>query len=159
HKRATGLSQHLGLSSPERVKIESINLNALIQTCVSQCMDAMSKTHPDFSCSLVKELSKTVGLVLALPEDLAHALSFYLRHAISSMKEKSDALGKLYAAILEVRTIDHKDTVEILIRHNGLAVTDPELGFFTQSFVTGVESDKPLELDPTLAHDIIVLLH
>ena len=157
--QATCLTSHMALSTPEKIKIRSIDLNQLLDNCIIQCMRDLAEMHPDFSYSVVKKLSKTIEMTLALPEDLGRAIIFYLNHALISMKEKRDKLGVAYDAELEVHTFDHGEKVEIVIKNNGMVVSEPDVNFFFQSLTKTPAAEEVIDLNSSLAHDIIVFLH
>ena len=160
------IQEQSDITTPGRTKAKSIHMNTLVNICLIQAMADEAKHHPNFTFSVSKEFDKTIKMIFALPEDLAHAFIYIFKNAFYSMKQKRDLLVARYIPMLEVHTINHDDNVELVIRDNGVGVSDEQKKSFFRSFMTKEPSDQVSyfsddvsDLGLTLAHDILVHVH
>lgn len=156
-KIAKVIQEQSSLIMPGRVKPKSINLNALLETCLDQATKDISKRHPEFTFTPIKELDKAAKLVLHFPEDLSYAFINLFYSNIYSMKAKKD-IAKDYSPVLELRSVDHPDKIEIVIRDNGKGVSEERLKIFFHTVLEG-EWEEPVGIGLSLAHDIITQVH
>lgn len=141
------------------LQAQDIHINMFLIDCLQEVAKKESKLHPDFTFTVIEEFDKVTEPIVGLPEDLAHAFSSFFENAIHSMKKKKDQKGENYLPMLQIRTFDHDDTIEVIIKDNGLGVSQENLTKFSESFVSPERPEEATNLGLPLAHDIIVLIH
>lgn len=147
------------LTAQDEIKVKSINLHTMLNTCLNQVMTANPLSFHDNPYSVVKDFDNKVAMIPALPDDLIHAFNIFLESSLYSMKQKSSQLGDNYSPELELRTKNHDHFVEIVIKDNGMGFPKANEEHFLQSFV---DEKPPQDLDKirlAIAHDIIVYVH
>lgn len=155
--------EHLDISHPDRMKIQPIDINSLLNICLDQAQKVQEKLTPEFSFNVLKEYDMNCQIVFPLPESLAHAFVHIFTYAISSMKKKRDVKGIQYEPQIKIQTVDHNYELEVTIWDNGLGASEEELKHFFSSFVANFQfseepsdfAEKTIELGLSLAHDII----
>lgn len=153
------IQEQLALTSPERVKIKVININTLLNTCLIQATSQEALLHPDFTFTLIKEFDKSLPNILGLPGDLISVFQHFFLHAFHSMQGKRKKLGSTYAPVLEVKTFNKYDTIEINIRDDGIGVSEQHLKSFSRSFLDEELPEEVVGLNNALIHDFIVQIH
>lgn len=149
-------SQH---TLPGRNKVVTINLNTLLTKCLEQSLETKKKEYPDFYCTVAKEYDGTLKMIEALPDDLASAFLHLFDNAFDAMIQKAASLGRAtYKPQLTVRTRDHRDHVEVVIRDNGIGVTQERLETFF-SLLNGPQTEDHTGLGLFIAHQMIVRVH
>lgn len=159
------------LVSPSNIEVKPINLNTMLKNCLLKCLEKESEVHPNFNFEKRTQFSETMDDVLALPESLTYAFMRLIDHAIHFLKIKKDKLRASFAPKLEIRTINHPDNIEIVIKENaGSHSFYHHLfgSFIDQGTVADVPKITPLfseqpeesyDLGLALAHDILVHVH
>lgn len=147
------------LSAKDKVEIKSVNIHTLLDKTIQAVADDSVEKYTGFSFNVVKDYDRNVSMVPALPWELAYALMHLLDHAVASMKSKKDKEGQGYAPTLEIRTISHPKSVEIVISNNGLGASQEELESFFPSFIESNNLEKESSLIDPLIHDLIVYVH
>ncbi len=153
------MQEQLAITYADRIKVKAVNINTILNTCLIQATVEEARRHPDFTFTLTKTFDKAIKTILVLPEDLAHAFIHFFVHSFYSMREKKNKLGAAYSAVLEVRTIEFEDKIEIIIRDDGIGIQEEQVKLFFQSFLDAEPAEEATGLNNALAHDIIVHVH
>lgn len=149
-------SQH---TLPGQNKVVTINLNTLLTKCLEQSLETKKGEHPDFHCTIVKEYDGTLKMIEALSEDLSSAFLHLFDNSLEAMIQKVASLGtSTYKPQLMVRTRDHRDYVEVVIRDNGIGVKEERVETFF-SLLNSPEKEDHTHLGLFIAHQIIVRVH
>jgi integral membrane sensor domain MASE1 len=166
HRTAKLVEEQVTRAVAGKTSVQFVNVNSLLRKCLIQVSNEQARRFPGFTFTLVEDFDKEMKPMLALPEELSRAFMLLLHNALFSMQEKIVLLGAKYTPVLEVRTIHHESSVEVVLRDNGKSFTERELKNFSQSFITLMPSEKAFELPEegislgiTLASDIITYLH
>lgn len=148
------------LSEQKKTKAKSMHLNTLLNFSLNQAFQEMNQQYHEFSCVLTRDFDKSVTTFLILPEDLAHVFIKLFENAFHSMKQKRDLHKHEYTPKLEVRSIDHENSIEIIIQDNGLGMSVESARNLFQSFIESSDSNKEIiNIDLSLARDIIVSVY
>lgn len=135
--------------------IKIIDLNDLINNCLSKISSQLAQEHPDFIFIIFREFDKKIEFPSLFPDDLALVFTQLFNNAVISMREKKLNLKENYKPILTVRTKDLSEKIKIIIRDNGIGVAENKLSSFFETFI-GFEDLEGKELDLVLIHDLIV---
>jgi signal transduction histidine kinase len=146
-------------TTPEKIKCEYINLHTLINMCLDKISTLKNKRDPEFTFNTSKQYDSSVKSILVLPEDLEYVLMHFFDNALDAMQEKKQKLKENYTPSLSIQTINYDNKVEIIIKDNGIGISDDKLENFFLSFISTKHPEEASGLNLALAHDIIVHIH
>jgi len=143
-----------------------VDINTLVESSLEYTVRKNEKTSPNFRFTTVKRLDQKIKTKLLQPEEFAHALVNILLFCIASLKEKAAKKSSDFEPILEMQTKEDEMHVIIIIRDNGLGISQP---LFSQFFLSFEHMDlldqcsdvfeESLLLGLSLAHDIIASVY
>ena len=139
-----------------RNKQDAVGLNDLLDRCLGKVVREAAQAHPDFAFTSTKNYDSGIEMVFPLPEDLSPAFIPLLNNAINSMLVKKD---ESYNPQLEVSTKDCVDTVDIVIRDNGLGIAQGEIQSLFRSFMSAIPPSSSKGMSLALAHDLVVYVY
>jgi integral membrane sensor domain MASE1 len=149
------IQEQASLSSKEKVKIKEVNINKLLTLCLNQSAKQFISKHPHFSFIGKTQFDQEAEMAIVFPQELAHALIFFIKHSFELMFNKKTKLKEIYDPELLIKTINHDNKIEVIIQDNGVGASEEEVRNYFHSFV----KDKSIDTktyDLSLAHDIIV---
>lgn len=152
------IQEQSSLVNPAKIKVKSVNINKLLNTCILQVSVLSEKKDPDFRFTVVKDFDKEAEISLAFPQDLAQAFLYFLTFAINDMKEKK-LKKEHYDPTLHVKTLNYEDRGEVIIQGNGRGLSEKEVHELFHSIITSTPAEDAQGFDLALAHDIIVHVH
>ncbi len=147
-------------ASPENIKVLSINLHTLLNSCLDEILskyEHLSFNHS--SVSVLREFDRNIPMISALPEDLSFALTHLLDNAFYSMYIKKSRLGAIYHPELMITTLDLENEIQVVIRDNGLGISKEALKNFFHSFSSSKKIAPDVGLGVFLVYEIIVNVH
>lgn len=147
------------LTAPEKIKVKTINLHTLLNTCLNNVLTAQKIDVSDNAYTIIKDFDKAVAMILALPDDLLRAFQNILNNSFESMKMKKRKLGDRYNPKLEIKTSGHQDKVDIIIRDNGDGMKKGKIQEHFHSFMEVENPEDPVDINLAISHDIIVHVH
>lgn len=130
--------------------VQSVGLNELLDQCLNQAIEEEAERHPQFTFTLTKKFDTSITKRVSSSQDFAQIFIQHFSNALSSMRHKKELRGMGYSPEIDVRTSNYKGYVEIIIRDNGLGITDAIAQNLFQSFQGKQEARANLR-----AHDII----
>lgn len=136
-----------------KLKVKSFDINTLITSILTEILS--HQEDPDIIFSIFHEFDKNVNLSLLFHEDLSQAFAYLLERALQSLKEKKLQLGLNYKPILIIKTKDLDKHIEVIIRDNGMGLSEEKIALFFSTFI-GFEESNGEGIDLTLIHDILV---
>lgn len=136
--------------------VKALNLNVILNMCLSELENTYVKLYPDFKFTLIKEFDRKMKMIMAAPDDLIHSFTYLFNNALFSMHEKRILLGHHYEPILEVRTTDHDDCIEVVIWDNGIGIPGKHQKYFFHSFMTSRPFREHTDRGLSIAHNIVV---
>lgn len=159
------------LVAPSNIEVKPVNLNVMINSCLTKCVEKEKQQHPNFNF-IVNTDFDSIDNVLALPESLTYSFMRMIDHAIRSLKIKKDKFRASFNPKLEIKSINQPDSIEIIIKENGAELPlyhDLFGSFIDQGTIADVPKLTPTmrnqaiedsyNLDLALAHDILVHVH
>lgn len=154
---ATIIQEQTTLSAPKITKARTMHINTLLNICLNEANQEATQDSPGFTYTLTKDFDRAIKTYIILPEDLAHVFNRLFNHAFLSMKEKKDRYGRDYRPELSVQSINHEDTIEIIIQDNGLGMTDECVRNLFQSFLQAEDgsADEIKNIGLSLVSDIL----
>ena len=101
------------------------------------------------------KLDQTLGEVIAVPEDIARAITNLVTNACQAMAEKYIGQRNDYRPELSVSTSGTEDAVVMIIRDNGMGMTPETMERMFNPFFTTKETGRNTGLRLSLAYDVI----
>lgn len=139
--------------------IQSTNLHTLLNICLNKVTSEISSLYPDFTYLINKDFDKGLTPIPAFTEDLAYAFVYFFNHALGTMYEKKKRLGVAYAPTLDLQTINHPLSIEIVIKNNGYSLSEEQILGIFRSFLSEDPATANEAFALAFAHDTIVRLH
>ena len=145
--------------------VKAMQLNELLDRCIDQAVVDEAERYPQFTFVLTKKLDKAIHKALSAPEDLAQIFMHHFATAFSSMRQKKElrGAGSSYTPELDVRTGRYNESIEIIIRDNGLGITDEIAKNLFRSFRRSEEGNSARNshssANNAFAHDIITQVY
>ena len=151
-------TQELTAFSNREGQTAAINLNELLNICLIQAIEEETQNQLEFTFTLTKKFDPLIKKTISSPEDLALIFINFFSNALHSMRQKKDLRRATYVPELDIRTINKKEYIEIIIRDNGLGITDELAKKLFQPIGGAKEgkSEKVTNVGLSLAQDIIV---
>jgi predicted ATPase/signal transduction histidine kinase len=138
---------------------EEIDLNALVQDCVSLAYHGMRGKDPSFNISIHTEFDPAVGVASLNPQDISRVFINIINNACYATQQRQRAAGGGYAPVLTVRTRALGDRVEVRIHDNGTGIPPEVVDKIYMPFFTTKPTGEGTGLGLALSHDIIVTGH
>lgn len=148
-------SDHLSKDS----KVKTINLYTFLEACLFHSISEMSKTNPDLSISVIKDIDKSISLHSVLPEDLAYAFVKLLEHSICLISQKRERTSCEYSPKVFISAQETAEIVEIVIRDNSDGVSRDLICKNLVSFIEAETIENYNNIGMSVAYDIIVHVH
>lgn len=123
--QATTQSVHSVLlgDEPEETPVKRpLDLNQMIEEVVSQAYHYTISEHPDFNCSVVKDLEKILPKVELVPHEIRYVMFNLLSNAFDAVREKRTNAPKGYDPKVTVSTRKLPRFVQIRVRDNGIGI-------------------------------------
>ncbi len=155
---ATMIEKQAVYTTPDKIKMRSININMLVHKCVAEAVSEATKRHPELTVNIVEEFDEEAKMTLLMPEDLSQAIHTLMGCAMDSMQAKKERMHEGYAPILKVKTTNFADKVEIVIHDNGEGVSESNLKQFYSSFMD-YEYGEEINVALAFIHDIIIYVY
>lgn len=158
---ATIIQEQTTLSAPKLSKARMMHINTLLNICLNETIQEITKHSTDFTYTLTKDFDRAINTFILLPEDLVHVFNRLFNHAFLSMKEKKEQYGLDYRPELSVQTINHDNSIEIIIQDNGLGMTEESVQSLFQSFIQSDENniDEIKNIGLALVNDILTKIY
>jgi nitrogen-specific signal transduction histidine kinase len=153
------IQQQADRSHVDQVQMKSVNIHILLDQCIQKVILEKIQGQADFHISIDKEFDKDIPMIFALPEDLLQVFSIFLDNAFSAMKKKKKEFGNDFVPHLGLRTIDKESAIRVVIRDNGIGVSEEYLSQFFSPFSESADEVGYSNLSVFLAYDIIVFLY
>ncbi|MDQ3050914.1 MAG: HAMP domain-containing histidine kinase [Bacteroidota bacterium] len=125
--QATTQSVHSVLTGDEPEEMPEkrpVDLNQMIEEVVSQAYHYTVFEHPDFSCTVVKDLEKILPKVDLVPHDIRYVMFNLLSNAFDAVREKRTNAPKGYDPKVTVSTRKLPRFVQIRVRDNGIGIME-----------------------------------
>lgn len=153
------IAKESDLSQINAPKVKSINLQTLLNRCLTQSLDSLKLTHPKLDIIINKEYDKHVEMIDGVPEDLTHAFMNLFENAFFSLAAKKKKSPRDFSPKLVVKTVNKPDSVIVSIWDNGGGLSETKMTNFFEPFMTEEAEFSGSGLSLAMTHDIIVQEH
>ncbi len=159
-KRADSIVKGMLLHSRGKAgEKQPTDINSVLKEYVNLGYHGMRAQNPDFNIKIDAIYDDTLELVNVVPQNISRVFLNIINNACYSTLEKKNQLKDAYFPILAVRTLNHRDKVEVIIRDNGKGIPHEILDKIFNPFFTTKPPGKGTGLGLSLSYDIIVQEH
>jgi histidine kinase len=156
-RRADGIINGMLLHSRQAPAArEPADLNAILTESVNLAYHGVRAKDPAFAPAIQSECDPAVGQVDVARQDISRVFINVLHNAYYAIRQKKQALGARYTPVLQVRTHDRGDRVEVRIRDNGPGIPPAVASQIFNPFFTTKPPGEGTGLGLSLSHDIVV---
>lgn len=155
-KRADSIVKSMLMHSRERtVEKEKVNLNQLIDQSLGLAFHGLRAIDKNFHSEMEKHFDNSLPLVPALRQDMSRVMLNIFNNAFYSISKKTQSSGKDFHPKLTVTTKVENNMAVIIIRDNGLGISDDIKKKMFNPFFTTKPSGEGTGLGLSLSFDII----
>ena len=119
----------------------------------------MRALDSSFNVTIDKQFAPDLGKVDAIAQDLSRVFLNILNNACYAANDKIKKAGAGYVPILQVRTLNLGDSIEVRIRDNGMGIPPHVLDKIFNPFFTTKPTGQGTGLGLSISHDIVVQEH
>ena len=151
-----GMLQHSRRSSGTK---EPVDINQLADEFLRLSYHGQRAKDKSFNTKLVTEFDSNVGKVNVLPQDFGRVILNLLTNAFYAVSEKVEKHPAGYEPTVTLKTLNHRDTVDIIIQDNGNGIPESVQSKIFQPFFTTKPTGKGTGLGLSLSYEIITAGH
>ena len=135
------------------------DINSLLSEAVNLAYHGMRGNDPRFNVTLETHYDTSLKPIEVVQEDINRALINILSNACYVVNEKKKEKGDAFSPILNIRTKNLGDQIEICIQDNGKGMAEDIVAKIFNPFFTTKPTGEGTGLGLSIAHDIIVQQH
>lgn len=150
--------QHSRSSTETKEQFKPVNIHNILNSCCTKAVRDFEAKTP-YTIKVIKDFDTSVGMIDAMPFDLARAFTNIFDNAVYAIKLKAEQQAELYEPTLSITSHHHENTIDITIRDNGIGMSDAVLRRMFQPFFSTKPLGEGTGLGLALSHDIIVQEH
>jgi two-component system, NtrC family, sensor kinase len=145
---------HSRMSKGER---EMTNLNSICKEYLFLAYAGIKSNIHGFECQLVESYDEKVPLIESVPQDVARALLNIINNAFYALNDKKNSpeTAPGFAPKLEVSTRLENNTINIIIRDNGMGIPDAVKDKIFNPFFTTKPPGEGTGLGLSISNDIV----
>ncbi len=158
-KRADSIINNMLMHSHDKKGVyQDVNLNTMLQEYASLAYHSMLNNYKGFACKVIKDLDNSVEPVKVIPQDLSRVFLNMLNNAFYALYRRKQS-DPLFEPILNIRTVNHKEKVEIVFRDNGMGINPEIMDKIFNPFFTTKPAGEGTGLGLSICYDIIKNIH
>ncbi|WP_242072370.1 ATP-binding protein [Microcoleus sp. FACHB-68] len=138
---------------------EPTDINKLLAEYVNLSYHGMRAKEADFNITITTAYDNEIGQVEVVPQDISRVFLNIINNACYSTHKKKQTLGNDFSPLLDVKTQNLENRVEIRIRDNGKGMTSEVRDKIFNPFFTTKPAGEGTGLGLSISHDIIVGQH
>jgi len=135
------------------------DINALLSEYINLAFHGMRATDNSFNIKIESDYDRSVGSLMAIPQDLSRVFLNLLNNAFYSTNEKKKEFKDEYSPVLQVTTKNRDTFAEIRLRDNGKGIPRHIMEKIFNAFFTTKPAGSGTGLGLSISHDIIVREH
>lgn len=159
-KRADSIINNMLMHSHDKKGVyQEVQINTLLQEYVSLAYHSMLNSHKGFAANIEMNLDDSVEELKVIPQDISRVFLNLLNNAFYSTYKKKGLKGEGFEPTLNVKTVNHGDRVEIVIRDNGVGIPQHIIDKIFNPFFTTKPAGEGTGLGLSICYDIIHNIH
>ncbi len=160
-KRADSIVKNMLLHSRQGAEeIRPVDVNALVEESVNLAYHGARAENHEFNVTLERQFDPGAGDVELYPQEITRVLLNLISNGFYATRKRAEAeADDSYEPVLSAATRDLGESVEILIRDNGIGIPKHVAEEMFNPFFTTKPPGEGTGLGLSLSHDIIVKQH
>ena len=159
-KRADSIVKGMLLHSRGKTgEKQPTDINVLLAEYVNLGYHGMRATDPNFNLKIDSVYDDAIGKINVIPQNISRVFLNIINNACYSTNQKKKELKDAYFPILQIRTKNLGDKVEIRIRDNGKGIPQEIIDKVFNPFFTTKPAGQGTGLGLSLSFDIVVQEH
>lgn len=151
-----GMLQHSRTSTGKK---EATDINALAGEYLHLCYHGLRAKDRTCNADFKTDFDETIGKIEIVPQDMGRVLLNLFNNAFYAVQQRSRQETDSYRPLVEVSTRLNGNTVEIVVKDNGIGIPDVIKDKILQPFFTTKPTGEGTGLGLSLSYDIIAKTH
>ncbi|MEG4233888.1 ATP-binding protein [Microcoleus sp. Pol11C3] len=138
---------------------EATDINNLLAEYINLAYHGMRAKETAFNITIETNYDNDIGEVEVVPQDIGRVFLNIISNACYAVYKKQQAMGEEFSPLLDVRTRNLGDAIEIRIRDNGPGIKPDVLDKIFNPFFTTKPPAEGTGLGLSISQDVIVQQH
>ena len=138
---------------------EATDLNSLLAEYINLAYHGMRAKEAGFNITIETDYDNDIGEVEVVPQDIGRVFLNIISNACYAAYKKKQEMGEKFSPVLDVRTRNLGDRIEIRIRDNGSGIKPEVLDKIFNPFFTTKPPAEGTGLGLSISQDVIVQQH
>jgi signal transduction histidine kinase len=138
---------------------EATDINSLLAEYINLAYHGMRAKEAGFNITIETDYDNDIGEVEVVPQDIGRVFLNIISNACYAAYKKKQEMGEVFSPVLDVRTRNLSDAIEIRIRDNGSGIKPEVLDKIFNPFFTTKPPAEGTGLGLSISHDVIVQQH
>ncbi|EGK84538.1 PAS domain S-box protein [Microcoleus vaginatus PCC 9802] len=138
---------------------EATDINSLLAEYINLAYHGMRAKEAAFNITIETDYDNDIGEVDVVPQDIGRVFLNIISNACYATYKKKQEMGEVFSPLLDVRTRNLGDAIEIRIRDNGSGIKPEVLDKIFNPFFTTKPPAEGTGLGLSISQDVIVQQH
>ncbi|MEG4405448.1 ATP-binding protein [Microcoleus sp. MON2_D5] len=138
---------------------EATDINSLLAEYINLAYHGMRAKEPAFNITIETDYDNDIGEVNVVPQDIGRVFLNIISNACYAAYKKKQEMGAEFSPLLDVRTRNLGDAIEIRIRDNGSGIKPEVVDKIFNPFFTTKPPAEGTGLGLSISQDVIVQQH
>jgi signal transduction histidine kinase len=138
---------------------EATDINSLLAEYINLAYHGMRAKEANFNITIETDYDNDIGEVEVVPQDIGRVFLNIISNACYAAYKKKQEMGEVFSPVLDVRTRNLSDAIEIRIRDNGSGIKPEVLDKIFNPFFTTKPPAEGTGLGLSISQDVIVQQH
>jgi signal transduction histidine kinase len=138
---------------------EATDINSLLAEYINLAYHGMRAKEAGFNITIETDYDNDIGEIEVVPQDIGRVFLNIISNACYAAYKKKQEMGEEFSPVLDARTRNLRDAIEIRIRDNGSGIKPEVLDKIFNPFFTTKPPAEGTGLGLSISHDVIVQQH
>jgi PAS domain S-box-containing protein len=138
---------------------EATDINSLLAEYINLAYHGMRAKEAGFNITIETDYDNDIGEIEVVPQDIGRVFLNIISNACYAAYKKQQEMGEVFSPLLDVRTRNLRDAIEIRIRDNGSGIKPEVLDKIFNPFFTTKPPAEGTGLGLSISQDVIVQQH
>jgi PAS domain S-box-containing protein len=138
---------------------EATDINSLLAEYINLAYHGMRAKETGFNITIETDYDNDIGEIEVVPQDIGRVFLNIISNACYAAYKKQQEMGEKFSPVLDVRTRNLRDAIEIRIRDNGSGIKPEVLDKIFNPFFTTKPPAEGTGLGLSISQDVIVQQH
>ncbi|MEG5036860.1 ATP-binding protein [Microcoleus sp. AT3-D2] len=138
---------------------EATDINSLLTEYINLAYHGIRAKEDAFNITIKTDYDNNIGEVAVVPQDIGRVFLNIISNACYALYKQKQEIGEGFSPLLDVKTRNLDDRIEIHIRDNGPGIKPEILDKIFNPFFTTKPAGEGTGLGLSISHDIIIQQH